>query len=41
MGEALIREITSVPKSPFTIEGKIRIFENIEDELAFVRVSLN
>lgn len=41
LGEALLPEITTPPKKHFTKDGKIWIFENIDDELAFVRLSLN
>lgn len=41
IGEALLPEITTAPKKHFTKDGKIWIFENIDDELAFVRLSLN
>lgn len=41
IGEALIPEITTAPQKHFSKDGKIWIFENIDDELAFVRVSFN
>jgi hypothetical protein len=41
IGEALIPEITTAPKKHFTKDGKIWIFENVDDELAFVKLSLN
>ena len=41
IGEALIPEITSAPKKHFAKDGKIWIFENLDDELAFVRMVLN
>jgi hypothetical protein len=40
LGEALIPEMNSSPKRHFVKEGKIWIFENIEDELGFVRVTV-
>ncbi|MFN4000160.1 DUF4221 family protein [Algoriphagus sp.] len=41
IGEALIPEITTAPKKHFTKDGKIWIFENIDDELAFIRLTFN
>lgn len=41
LGEALIPEITTAPKKHFTKDGKIWIFENMDDELAFVRLTFN
>jgi hypothetical protein len=41
IGEAIIPEITTAPKKHFTKDGKIWIFENIDDELAFIRLRFN
>lgn len=40
LAEALIPELKATPKKHFLKDNKIWIFENIEDELAFIRLGL-
>ncbi|MFC3415387.1 DUF4221 family protein [Algoriphagus hitonicola] len=40
IAEALIPELTQKPKKHFVKDGKIWIYENMDDELAFVRVEV-
>jgi len=40
LAETLIEELKNPPSTHFVKDGKIWIFENIEDELAFIRLSI-
>lgn len=41
IGESLVPELTKVPGRHFAKNGKIWIFENMEDEMGFVRLSID
>ena len=41
LGETLVKDLQSSPTIHFVKDGKIWIYENVEDELWFVRMSIN
>jgi hypothetical protein len=41
IGESKVPELKRAPSTHFVKDGKIWIFENIDDEMAFVRLSIN
>lgn len=41
LGETLIKELQNRPNFHFVKDGKIWIFENIDDEMAFIRLSID
>lgn len=41
LGETLVRELSGDPSTHFVKDGKIWIYENVDDELGFVRMSIN
>jgi hypothetical protein len=41
IAEALVPELTTIPQTYFVKDGAIWIFENMEDELGFVRLSID
>lgn len=41
VAETVVPELTKTPSKHFVKDGKIWLFENIDDELAFVRLSIN
>lgn len=41
LGETHINELSRYPTTHFFKEGKIWIYENVDDELAFVRLGIN
>ncbi len=41
LGESVVPELTMKPKRHFVKDGKIWIFENMEDEVVFVRLGIN
>lgn len=41
LGETLLDELKHVPNTVFVRDGKIWIYENVDDELGFVRISIN
>lgn len=41
IGESKVPELKTAPNTHFVKDGKIWIFENIDDEMAFVRLSIN
>ena len=41
LGETLIKELSKYPSTHFVKDGKIWMYENVDDELGFVRMGIN
>jgi hypothetical protein len=41
LGESELPQWNKIPKFHFVKDGKIWVFENIDDEMSFVRLSVN
>jgi hypothetical protein len=41
LGETLVKELSKYPSTHFVKDGKIWMYENVDDELGFVRIGIN
>ncbi|MCS4433731.1 DUF4221 domain-containing protein [Aquiflexum gelatinilyticum] len=41
LGETLVKELSKYPSTHFVKDGKIWMYENVDDELGFIRIGIN